>query len=258
MTITYYKYINRGLDVLNSSKPDTKVDLSLKDLHKEKLIDDNYNIPKHPARPTRPILLSPKEMPKRSTSKNGTIALIHALAHIELNAIDLAWDLIVRFGNEINEEQFFSDWHKVAIDEANHFQMLNKELIRNNSFYGDLPAHNSLWDTAKKTSEDILDRLAIIPMFFEARGIDSSPKTIKKLESSNNLILSRILKKIYDDEITHLKIGTYWFEKICFKRGHEPKERWKSIVIKYLKKLPKGPFNIHGRKRAGMDESYWS
>lgn len=257
MKVIYNQYIHTGLNVLNSPDPKKKVELSLAEIYKEEFIEKKIFIPDVPARPSKPILMHPKDMPKRSTSKNGIIALVHALAHIELNAIDLAWDLMVRFGNEINEKKFYSDWHIVAVDEARHFEMLNDELIRNNSFYGDFPAHNSLWETAKETSGNVLDRLAIIPLFFEARGIDTSPNTIRKLEQSKNTRLSGILKKIYHDEINHLRIGVYWFEKLCIKKGYVPQKKWKSIVIKYLNKLPKGPFNIEGRREAGMSDSYW-
>jgi uncharacterized ferritin-like protein (DUF455 family) len=254
----FNKYFIRGIEVLNTPEPDKKVKLTLQEIDIINLPKKEYPVPLHPARPKYPILLSPQEMPKRSIGNNGIIPLVHALAHIELNAIDLAWDLIVRFGPKINNKEFYLNWYTVVTDEAKHFQLLNNQLISNKSFYGQLPAHNSLWEIASKTSNDILERLAVIPMFFEARGLDATPSIIKKLKSKNYQELCNILTTIYEDEINHLKIGVYWFEKICLDNKTEPIKEWKRIIEKHIKKLPEGSLNIHARELAGMNKAYWS
>jgi len=143
----------------------------------------NAILPNQPARKSKPELLAYHEMPKRSLqSQSGRIAFIHAIAHIELNAIDLAWDLIGRFNKEKLPNTFYKDWLEVALDEAEHFDMLSKRLIDLGSTYGEYPAHNGLWEAAENTSDDLAARLAIVPMVLEARGLDTTPKAIQRLK----------------------------------------------------------------------------
>ena len=181
------------------------------------------DMPLRPARPDKPELLMPRDMPKRK--KSGTdknkIALLHALSHIELNAIDLAWDIIARFSGYYSADdftlptEFYTDWLKVADDEAKHFLMLSDRLSNFNARYGDLPAHDGLWESAEKTAHDFAARLAIVPMVLEARGLDVTPHMIELMISQGDQKTANLLQIIHDDEITHVAAGTVWFKKWC-------------------------------------------
>ncbi|MFL2771607.1 MAG: ferritin-like domain-containing protein [Rhodospirillaceae bacterium] len=246
--------------VLTEEKPKNKVWLSINgscaSLHISQ-IPKKIKIPKRPKRPKHPILLNHRDMPKRSSGVKGRVALVHALAHIELNAIDLAWDIILRFGVVMSNEAFLLDWISVAQDEAQHFLLLEQRLSELGSSYGDLPAHDGLWEAAIKTSSDILDRLAIIPMMLEARGIDSTPRVIERLKGAGDLRTCEILNQIYEDEINHLSTGVHWYEYICNKRQIEPVSTWRALVQEHLKTKPKEPINVDARRRAHMKPEYW-
>ena len=208
----------------------------------------------HPRRPNKPTILLPKFMPRRRglNKKNTRIALLHSLAHVELNAIDLAWDIIARFNNYNLPLSFYNDWVDIAKDEAIHFLMLSKRLKELGSKYGHLEAHGGLWDAAKKTSHNLIYRLAIVPMYFEARGLDVSPKMIEKLKNVKDEKSAKCLKKIYFDEISHVKIGEYWFRWICEKNELNPQETWKNSINKFFRKKIPVPENNFGRKKANM------
>lgn len=168
--------------------------------------------PPRPARPERPELLPPNRMPKRSYGGDaGRIGLLHALAHIEFNAIDLAWDIIARFAHVGLPKGFFDDWVQVALDEAEHYEALEVLLASLGSHYGALPAHDSLWEAATKTAHDARARLAVVPMVLEARGLDTTPATIEKLTRNGDLDTVKALEVIYRDEIRHVAAGTRWF-----------------------------------------------
>lgn len=246
--------------VLTEHDPAEKVRLSLQtDLsaYDFGLTSGGLAAPDRPARPDHPKLLPPRDMPKRSTGAKGRIALIHALAHIELNAIDLAWDMVLRFGSDIASHKFLSDWIGVAIEEAEHFQLLLVRLKELGCDYGDLPAHDGLWEAAIKTSGDVLDRLAVIPMMLEARGIDTTPAAVKRLRKADDDDTATILEKIYHDEIKHLGVGVYWFEQTCLSRNLNPFPTWRDLIKKHLNTKPKGPFNYDGRAQAAMEPAYW-
>jgi len=213
--------------------------------------------PKRPARPDKPVLLEPQDMPKRSTGEKGRIALLHALAHIELNAIDLAWDIIIRFGPSLQKPGFIEDWCVVAAEEAQHFSSLCERLDQLDAAYGDLPAHDGLWEAAEKTSDDLLERLAIIPMFLEARGVDTSPKLIERLRSSGDNKSAQVLEVILQDEVNHLRLGVRWFEMLCSEKSIDPVTTWQSLVNKHLNTKPKSPINEKARREAGMSPAYW-
>ena len=217
--------------------------------------------PLRPARPAKPELLDPAKMPRRSTGKNGRIALLHAIAHIELNAIDLAWDIILRFptGGTSDEmpKQFFDDWVNVAKDEAKHFKMLNEHLNNLGVQYGDLPAHDGLWEAAVKSDDDILARLALVPMILEARGLDTAPKTASKLLASGDIKTAKIMQQITDDEIFHVTAGVRWFEHICKIRGFEPIPHFHGLLKSRFKGQLKPPFAHDLRAKAGMDIGYY-
>jgi len=214
--------------------------------------------PDRPARPARPALVPPREVPRRriGPAPGGRIALLHAVAHIELNAIDLAWDLIARFGPNAAEDglprDFFDDWCRVAADEARHFALLSARLAELGAAYGDLPAHDGLWEAAQTTADDLLARLAVVPLVLEARGLDVTPGMIDKLRRAGDEASAGILEVIYREEITHVAAGERWFAWLCRRRGHEPGPAWEALVGQHFKGVLKPPFNDEARRAAGM------
>jgi uncharacterized ferritin-like protein (DUF455 family) len=215
--------------------------------------------PPHPARPDRPVLRPPKEMPKRRAfgSQAGRIALLHALAHIELNAIDLGWDIIARFAEADLPRAFFDDWVGVAAEEACHFELLAKRLADFGIRYGDLPAHDGLWEAASATADDLLARLAVVPLVLEARGLDVTPEMIARLERVGDMPSAEILRRIYRDEIGHVAIGLRWFERLCQARGLVPEEVFHERVRRCFKGDLKPPLNLEARAAAGFPQRYY-
>jgi uncharacterized ferritin-like protein (DUF455 family) len=215
--------------------------------------------PDRPARPDRPLLLAPKEMPKRSAGGNAAkrIALLHALAHIELNAIDLAWDLIARFGTAEMPRAFFDDWVKVADEEALHFELLSARLQELGATYGDLPAHDGLWQAAATTAQDLLARLAIVPLVLEARGLDVTPATIADMSRAGDDASAALLERIYRDEIGHVAAGMRWFEHFAREAGHDPQQHWQELLRLHFRGTLRPPFNDAARHQAGMPSEYY-
>jgi uncharacterized ferritin-like protein (DUF455 family) len=215
--------------------------------------------PPHPARSDRPILRPPKEMPKRRVfgSQAGRIALLHALAHIELNAIDLGWDIIARFSGEDLPRAFFDDWVGVAAEEACHFELLANRLDDFSARYGDLPAHDGLWEAAAATDDDLLARLAVVPLVLEARGLDVTPEMVARLERVGDMPSAEILRRIYRDEIGHVAIGLRWFDHLCRTRGLVPEEVFQDRVKRCFKGGLKPPFNREARAAAGFPPHYY-
>jgi len=210
-------------------------------------------MPERPARPERPRLLPPRDVPRRPlSSPQGRIALLHALAHIELNAIDLAWDLIGRFGHEIGERGFFDDWTRVGGEEGTHFLLLEARLNELGTRYGALDAHDGLWQAAADTKNDALARLAVVPLVLEARGLDVSPGMIERLRSAGDLASGDILERIYQDEIGHVAAGMRWFSHLACSRGLEPRAAFHDCVRRHFRGKPKPPFNHAARRRAGL------
>ena len=221
--------------------------------------------PDRPARPDRPLLLAPKEMPKRGAGGNAAkrIALLHALAHIELNAIDLAWDLIARFGtpkHSIGEmpRTFFDDWVKVADEEALHFELLSARLQELGAAYGDLPAHDGLWQAAVGTAQDLLARLAVVPLVLEARGLDVTPATIADMQRAGDDASAALLERIYRDEIGHVAAGMRWFEHFAREAGHDPQSHWQALLRSHFRGSLRPPFNDTARAAAGMPLEYYA
>jgi len=216
--------------------------------------------PDRPARPDRPLLLAPKEMPKRKAGGNATkrVALLHALAHIELNAIDLAWDLIARFGTEEMPRAFFDDWVKVADEEALHFELLSARLQELGANYGDLPAHDGLWEAATVTARDLLARLAIVPLVLEARGLDVTPATVADMQRAGDEATAALLERIYQDEIGHVAAGMRWFEHFAKAAGHDPQAHWQALLKQHFRGALKPPFNDTARAAAGMPAAYYT
>ena len=218
------------------------------------------DVPDRPARPEKPELKPPTDMPKRGKggSQDNKIALLHALAHIELNAIDLAWDIIARFsplqeGDEFTlPNDFYLDWLKVADDEAKHFLLLETRLNDFYATYGDLPAHDGLWESAEKTAHDLPARLAVVPMVLEARGLDVTPGMIKNMRNQNDDVTANLLQVIHDDEITHVYAGTKWFKAWCDYHDLDQKQHWRALVAQYFTGTLKPPFNHPSREQAGL------
>ena len=216
-------------------------------------------MPDRPARPARPELLPPNRMPKRNKagSERGRIALWHSLAHIEFVAIDLALDMAGRFGAEMGP-QFVADFLSVAADEAMHFALLARRLRSLGSHYGALPAHDGLWDAAFETRHDVAARLAVVPMVLEARGLDVTPHTLERIRALGDETGARVLQRILDDEIAHVRFGTKHFVAVAESRGESPEILWKSLVATHFRGAIKPPFNDSARLTAGLSRSYYA
>jgi uncharacterized ferritin-like protein (DUF455 family) len=215
--------------------------------------------PARPARPAHPALRPPREMPKRSTGPGkGRLGLLHALAHIELNAIDLAWDLIARFAAEAPPRAFHDDWVQVAADEADHFQRLEADLHRLGSHYGALPAHDGLWQAAEQTAGSLAARLAIVPCTHEARGLDTTPATLDRLRAAGETAIAETLAVIYRDEITHVRAGTRWLRWLAERDGVAAHTLFHREIARHYKGGLKPPFNEAARAEAGMPREWYA
>lgn len=207
-----------------------------------------------PGRPARPILVAPAALGRRSMHTTaGRAALIHALAHIELNAIDLALDIVWRFAGQ--PEPFYRQWVAVARDEALHFALLRAHLQDLGFDYGDFPAHNGLWEMAEKTRDDLLARLALVPRTLEARGLDASPPIRAKLVAAGDHRAGAILDTILHDEIGHVAVGNHWYRHLCAQRGLNPVAAYADLAARYGAPRLRGPFNLDARRAAGFDEA---
>jgi uncharacterized ferritin-like protein (DUF455 family) len=212
-----------------------------------------------PARPERPVLRAPREMKRRrgAGSLQNRIALMHAIAHIELNAIDLAWDLVARFASPDLPQAFFDDWIGVADEEASHHALVVKRLGELGAAYGDLPAHDGLWEAAQATAHDLLARLAVVPLVLEARGLDVTPDMIQRMKSYGDAASADVLQLIYDEEIGHVAAGRRWFERLCAGRGVAPVETYRALVRQHYGGVPKPPFNRTARDAAGFGAAFY-
>jgi uncharacterized ferritin-like protein (DUF455 family) len=199
-------------------------------------------------------------MPRRRAagSAAGRIALLHALAHIELNAIDLAWDIIARFTEQSLPREFYDDWVAVAVEEAKHHALVVARLAELGARYGDLPAHDGLWEAAQATAHDLLARLAVVPLVLEARGLDVTPAMIARLDRFGDAESAAVLQVIYDDEIGHVATGLRWFARLCAERGREPVATYQQLVRRHFRGALKPPFNRSGRDAAGLAEQYYA
>jgi uncharacterized ferritin-like protein (DUF455 family) len=207
-----------------------------------------------PGRPVRPELVPPLAVKHRSMrTVEGRAALIHALAHIEFNAINLALDAVWRFPGM--PKAYYEDWLKVAEEEALHFSLLSAHLHTLGFSYGDFTAHNSLWDMAEKTKVDVLARIALVPRTMEARGLDASPPVRAKLAQAGDLAAAEILDIILRDEIGHVAIGNRWFAWLCTERGLDPVETYATLATQYKAPQLRGPFNLEARRAAGFTDA---
>jgi len=216
------------------------------------------DMPARPARPDSPELLPANRMPKRGKagSLRGRIAMLHALAHIEFAAIDLAFDLVGRFGAEFPPE-FIGDWLSVGADEAMHFALLSRRLGQLGSHYGALPAHGGLWEAAEETAHDALARLAIVPMVLEARALDITPLTIERFAGVGDQPSAALLTRIMTDEIRHVAFGTKWFSYAANRGGLVPPDHYKVLVERHFRGRLKPPFNDSARRQAGLTRDYY-
>ena len=207
-----------------------------------------------PGRPAKPELVPPFNVKQRSPrSPQGLAALIHALAHIEFNAINLALDIIWRFPGM--PEAFYTDWLRVAREEALHFDLLNRHLQSMGYQYGDFPAHDGLWEMAERTANDLMARLALVPRTLEARGLDASPPVRAKLQSAGDTVGAGIIDIILRDEITHVAIGNDWYRYVCEQQGLDPLTQYGVLAAQYRAPRLKGPFNLEARRAAGFTEA---
>ena len=205
-----------------------------------------------PGRPAKPILVHPRALPRRGFgSDEGRAAFIHAVAHIEFNAIDLAWDAVYRFRGMPNA--FYADWVSVARDEARHFGMLRARLRELGHDYGDFDAHNGLWEMAEKTAHDGLARMALVPRVLEARGLDVTPGMIVKLRSLGDDATADILDVILREEVAHVAAGSRWYRWHCERAGVEPRARFRELLREHATGVLHKPFNTEARLQAGFD-----
>ena len=215
--------------------------------------------PLRPARPDEPALLDPRDMPRRRRGgQAGRIALLHAIAHIELNAVDLHWDVAVRFADVDLPLGFWDDWVSAADDEAKHFGLVSDRLEALGSHYGALPAHAGMWRAAEDTVDDLMGRLAVVPMVLEARGLDVTPGMIAAFEKAGDEESAAALKVIYAEEVAHVAYGSKWFHFLCGRANLDPKPCFHDLVRKYFKGDLKPPFNEEKRAEAGIaPDFYW-
>lgn len=255
-----------ALDVLSTANAREKAektrDFAVKWRNGEITQIGRVDLPDRPARPATPILLPPSEMPRRAKagSDKSKIALLHALAHIELNAIDLAWDVIARrfdLDGFVLPKTFYDDWVKVADDEAKHHLMLEKRLNDFGATYGDLPAHDGLWEASEKTAHDFAARLAIVPMVLEARGLDVTPNMIEATQKHGDTKTADMLQIILEDEVTHVEAGTTWFKAWCEHHNKDVEAHWQELVRTYFNGTLKPPFNHPSREEAGMIRDWY-
>ncbi|BCF96783.1 hypothetical protein PPGU19_013520 [Paraburkholderia sp. PGU19] len=217
---------------------------------RERALDEPTDLP---GRPARPELVEPRKLGRRSMqSPEGRAVLLHALAHIEFNAINLALDAVWRFGGM--PEAFYVDWLRVASEEAHHFSLLSARLAEFGHAYGDFPAHDGLWDMCERTRGDVLARMALVPRTLEARGLDASPPIRARLQQAGDHASAAILDVILRDEIGHVLIGNRWFRHLCDEAGIDAHETYLRLSDEYHAPKLRGPFNFEARRDAGFEE----
>ena len=215
--------------------------------------------PDHPARPKSPALLDPRDVPRRKPgSAQGRIAMLHAVAHIELNAVDLHWDIIAQFADVPMPPGFYDDWVKAADEESKHFNLICDCLEAHGSHYGALPAHAGMWRAASDTHHDLMGRLAVVPMVLEARGLDVTPGMIGHFEKAGDQQTVEALRIIYAEEVSHVAYGSKWFHFLCGRDNLDPKDVFHDLVRRYFHGYLKPPFNEEKRAEAGLPpDFYW-
>lgn len=247
-----------AFDALKQNNVDNKIKL-VDQLHSLKeQANLNYqseypvNSVETPGRPKKPNLVRFQSIPKRDKSDLGFIKTIHAICHIEFNAINLALDALYRFRDM--PDAFYQDWIQVAFEESQHFKLLNNYLAELSYHYGDFDAHNGLWKMTHETDYDVLARMALVPRVLEARGLDATPKIQARFKKSKFVKMVDILQVIFNDEIGHVKIGNTWFHKLCQQRNLDPIQTFDQLVQKHIGESLRGPFNIEARKLADFSD----
>ena len=215
--------------------------------------------PPRPARPERPELLDPRDVPRRRPgSPSGRLALLHAVAHIELNAVDLHWDIIARFSDTPMPPGYYDDWVRAADEESKHFKLICDCLEAMGSHYGALPAHAGMWRAAEDTARDLMGRLAVVPMVLEARGLDVTPGMIEIFKAAHEEQAVAAMQVIYAEEVSHVAYGAKWFHFLCGRHDLDPKEVFHALVRRYFHGPLKPPFNEEKRAEAGLPpDFYW-
>ena len=204
-----------------------------------------------PGRPAKPRLVMPRDVPQRGLgSIEGRAALVHAVAHIEFNAINLAWDAVYRFRGM--PDDYYRDWASVAHDESRHFTMLSTRLAQLGHAYGDFDAHNGLWEMAVRTADSCLARMAMVPRVLEARGLDVTPGMIARLRAVGDDATADILEIILREEVPHVAAGTRWFRFCCKREGRDPGATFTELLREYVPTGLRGPFNLEARRAAGF------
>lgn len=207
-----------------------------------------------PGRPARPQLVAPRKLPQRGLgSLLGRAALIHAVAHIEFNAVNLAWDAVYRFRDM--PPDYYRDWISVAADEARHFRLLEARLAELGHGYGDFDAHDGLWEMAVKTSDSCLARMALVPRVLEARGLDVTPGMIARLRVAGDDDTVRILELILREEVAHVAAGSRWFAWCCARSEVDPESTFAALVLEFARGAIRGPLNGDARRAAGFSEA---
>ena len=214
--------------------------------------------PLRPARPDAPELLDPRDVPRRRPgTAAGRLAILHAVAHIELNAVDLHWDIIARFSHIPMPDGYFDDWVKAADEESKHFNLMADCLEAAGSYYGAMPAHAGMWRAAEDTVDDFMGRLAVVPMVLEARGLDVTPPMIEKLSSVGDADSVAILSVIYEEEVGHVAAGARWFDHVCRDETETPEHCFHRLVSTYFSGALKRPFNDDARAAAGLPGCFY-
>jgi len=204
-------------------------------------------------RPEKPELVALHKLPKRTVgSLKGHASMMHSFAHIEFNAINIAWDAVSRFTKM--PEQYYDDWSRIAQEEAYHFTLINDYLLELGYEYGSFPAHNGLWEMVEQTRHDVLIRMALVPRVLEARGLDVTPDIIERFKHHGHDKAVEILNIIYNDEIGHVEVGSRWFNYLCEQRGLEPQNTFSALIEEYAVDKIRQPFNEIARKQAGFTE----
>jgi uncharacterized ferritin-like protein (DUF455 family) len=248
-----------ALEILVITDPKTKVDRVkqlFSDYHQQSVALDvsstlNSEDLALPGRPQKPELVPPLTVPKRRMDTvDGRLSLLHSLAHIEFNAMNLALDAIWRFSDM--PAQYYEDWLKVAKEEAYHFSLIETHLQSVGVAYGDFPAHNSLWEMVERTSDAVIARMALVPRTMEARGLDAVPAIRDRFKQIKDAKVVEILEVILRDEVGHVLIGNQWFNFLCTKEGLSPIKVYKELARAYRAPVLRGPFNLEARRQAGF------
>jgi len=255
-------FLDMVREALLAPEPDEKIRLtrlamSKLDALKKEHIRGSFGLPTDvyaPGRPNKPELVLAGQVPKRAMGTlEGRVTMMHAIAHIEFNAINLALDAVQRFDDM--PLAFYADWMRVAVEEAYHFELIRAHLRHLGGEYGDYPAHNGLWEMAETTAHDVLDRMALVPRVLEARGLDVTPGIQKKFINVGDAHAATLLDIIFKDEIGHVEVGSRWFRYVCKQRQLKPTETFFALVEKYFPKGIGGVLNLDAREQAGFSEA---